>query len=163
VLEPGGAPSPGAEVTLGRPGETTVALATAAREDGRVVLAADMGLGGKEASVRARNGGRIGTWVGTLPERGTLAVTLAPAAAVQGLVRSGGAPVTGLTVEVSSRPGAGAWRTADVHRFAGDRFVLGDLPAEPVRIVVRTGDGRRGEAEVALQPGATLPLEISLR
>jgi len=47
VVEPGGAPSPGAEVRLGRPGEAIVALATAAGDDGRVALAADMGLGGR--------------------------------------------------------------------------------------------------------------------
>jgi hypothetical protein len=164
VVEPGGAPSPGAEVTLGRPGDATVALATAAGDDGRVALGADMGLGGREASVRARNGGRIGTWAGTLPERGTVAVKLSPPGAVEGVVRApAGARVSGFTLEISSRPGAGAWRTVDVHRFAGDRFTLGDLPAEPVRIVVRTADGRRGELEVELGAGETRPVEIAIR
>jgi len=113
--------------------------------------------------VRARNGGRIGTWEGTLPADGTVTVRLAAAGAVQGRVRADGPAVAGFTLEVASRPAAGAWRTLDVHRFAGDRFALGDLPAEPVRIVVRAEDGRRGEAEVRLGAGETVPVEIAVR
>jgi hypothetical protein len=163
VLEPGGAPSPGAVGTLSRPGDATVALATAAGEDGHVALAAGMRLAGRAAAVRARNGGRTGAWEGTLPERGTVTVRLAPAGAVLGEVRADGGPVSGFTLEVASRPAAGAWRTVDVHRFAGTRFALGDLPAEAVRIVVRADDGRRGEAEVALGAGETRPVVIAVR
>lgn len=150
-------------MTLSRPGEATVALATAAGDDGRVALAGGMRLAGRAAAVRARNGGRVGVWEGTLPEDGTVTVRLVPAGAVQGRVRADGRAVSSFTLEVASRPAAGAWRVLDVHRFAGDRFALGDLPAEPVRIVVRSDDGRRGEAEVALAAGETRPVEIGVR
>jgi hypothetical protein len=50
----------------------------------------------------------------------------------------------------------------DVHRFAGDRFELGDLPAEPLRLVARTDDGRRGEAELSVGPGEVRTVEIAL-
>jgi hypothetical protein len=163
VVEPGGAPSPGAEVTLSRPGEGSAAFAAAAGEDGRLALPAGASLAGREAAVHARNGGRVGTWEGTLPGGGTVTVRLAAAGAVAGRVRGDGPAISGFTLEVASRPAAGAWRTADVHRFSGDRFTLGDLPAEPVRIVVRAEDGRRGEAEVTLAAGETRPLEIAVR
>jgi hypothetical protein len=64
---------------------------------------------------------------------------------------------------VSSQPAAGSWRTVDVHRFAGDRFELADLPAEPLRLSVRAADGRRGAAEVRLAPGERRSVEIALR
>jgi hypothetical protein len=50
----------------------------------------------------------------------------------------------------------------DVHRFAGDRFTLGDVPVEPVRLSVRTDDGRRGEALVRLAAGESRGVEITL-
>lgn len=160
VLEPGGAPSSGAVVTLGRPDDAKVALALRAGEDGRVRLAREMGLAGRAATVRARNGGRAGAFEGTLPEAGAVAVTLSPGAALQGTVRGAGA--RGFTLEVASQPGPDGWRVLDVHRFAGERFELGDLPPEPLRITVRAEDGRRGEAEVRLSPGEARTLELAL-
>jgi hypothetical protein len=88
-------------------------------------------------------------------------VRLAPGGAVDGVVRGAGA--SGFTVEISSLPEAGAWRTVDVHRFAGARFRLDDLPSDPLRLSVRTDDGRRGAAEVRLAPGERRSLEIALR
>ncbi|HEX9308239.1 MAG TPA: hypothetical protein VF894_12155, partial [Anaeromyxobacter sp.] len=70
---------------------------------------------------------------------------------------------TGFTLEVSSQPAQDGWRTLDVHRFAGERFALGDLPPEPLRLVVRSDDGRRGSAEVRVGPGETRAVEIALR
>jgi hypothetical protein len=161
VLEPGGTPSPGALVTLARPGDGRIALATAAGEDGRVAIARRMGMAGERVTVHARNGGRTGEETLALPSGGTVTVRLAAAAEVEGVVR--GAGPGGITVEVSSLPAAGAWRTLDVHRFAGSRFALGDLPAEPVRLSVRADDGRRGSAELRLAPGERRAVEIALR
>jgi hypothetical protein len=160
VLEPGGAPSPGAIVTLSRPDDGRVALATSAGEDGRAVVAGE-GIAGREVTIRARNGGRTVAATLTLPAAGTVPLRLAPGGAVEGVVR--GAGPSGFTVEVSSQPAAGAWRTVDVHRFAGDRFELGDLPAEPLRIAVRADDGRRATAEVQVVSGETRALELALR
>jgi hypothetical protein len=191
VLEPGGSPSPGATVTLARPDDGRVALATTAGEDGRVALDARMGMAGRPVTIRARNGGRSGSVTLPLPATGTVAVRLSPGGAVEGVVRGargsspdllrpakrgwggGSSPDLlrpakrgwggGFTLEVSSQPGADGWRTLDVHRFAGDRFELGDLPAEPLRLVVRSDDGRRGAAEIRVGPGETRTVEIALR
>jgi hypothetical protein len=162
VVEPGGAPSPGAVVTLGRPDDPKVAMAQTAGEDGRVRLAREMGLAGRPVTIRAHAGGRSGAWTGPLPAAGTVTVTLAPGAALQGFVRARGARVSGFTLEVSSQPTPEGWRTLDVHRFAGDRFELADLPAEPLRLLVRADDGRRGVAEVRLAAGARQDLDIPI-
>lgn len=162
VLEPGGSPSPGAVVTLGRPDDDKVAFATSAGEDGRVVLGREMGLAGRPVVIRARNGGRTGVAAVALPASGTVAVTLRPGGAVQGVVRSPGRALEGFTLEVASQPSPGSWRTVNVHRFAGDRFELGDLPSEPLRLVVRAEDGRRGAADVRLAAGDVRTVEIAL-
>lgn len=162
VLEPGGAPSPGAVVTLARAGDDRIALATAADDEGRVPLPKDLGFAGAPVTLRARNGGRSGAWSGTLPADGTVAVRLAPGASVEGAVAGPGGPVRGFTLEVASRPVEGGWRTLDVHRFAGARFDLGDLPAEPLRLAVRADDGRRAEVEVSLRPGEARALDLAL-
>lgn len=161
VLEPGGAASPGAIVTLARADDGRVAFASAAGDDGRVALGPE-GVAGRRVVVRARNGGRTAAVAVDLPAAGTVPVTLEPGGAVRGRVRATGRAVAGFTVEVASQPGAASWRTVDVHRFAGDRFELGDLPAEPLRLVVRADDGRRGAAEVSIAAGEVRALEIAL-
>ncbi|HET8540730.1 MAG TPA: carboxypeptidase-like regulatory domain-containing protein [Anaeromyxobacter sp.] len=162
VLEPAGAPSPGAVVTLSRAGDAAVAFATSAGEDGRVALDARMGVAGRRVTIRARNGGRSGATTLDLPAAGTVPVTLSPGGAVQGRVRAAGRAPSGFTVEIASQPSPAAWRTVDVHRFTGDRFELGDLPAEPLRLVVRADDGRRGQAELSVGPGEVRTVEIAL-
>ncbi len=162
VLEPGGAPSPGAVVTIARERDARVALATTAGEDGRVVLPADMGMAGRVATVRARNGGRTGETTAELPRSGTVTVVLAQGGAVVGAVRGLGSGRPGYTVEVASRPEAAGWRNVDLRRFDGDSFSLSDLPAEPLRLTVRTDDGRRGEAEVRVAAGETRTVTIAL-
>jgi hypothetical protein len=160
VLEPGGAPSPGATVTLSRPDDGRAALAARAGDDGRVAVDARMGTSGRAVAVRARNGGRAGEATVTLPEAGTVVVRLSPGGAVEGVVRGARG---GFTLEVSSQPGPGAWRAVDVHTFAGERFTLGDLPPEPLRLVARTADGRRASTELRVGPGETRSVELALR
>lgn len=163
VLEPGGAPSSGAEVALSRPDDARVALAVRAGEDGRVRLAREMGLAGRAVAVRAWNGGRSGTFVGTLPATGAVVVSLAPGAALSGTVRGPGGPARGFTLQVATQPGAGAWRTLEARRFTGERFELVDLPSGALRLSVRADDGRRGEAEVRLAPGEARRIDVALR
>jgi len=161
VLEPGGAPCPGAVVTLARPDDGRIALATSTGDDGRVAIDSRMGLAGQRVTIRARSGGRTGEETVPLPHGGTVAVRLAPGGAVEGVVR--GARGSAFTLEVASQPAAGGWRTLDVHRFAGARFDLADLPPEPLRLTVRSDDGRRGAAEVRVAPGERHAVEIALR
>jgi hypothetical protein len=149
-------------VTLARAGDDRIALATSAGEDGRVVLAKEMGLGGAKVTVRARSGGRSGVFTGALPASGAIAIRLERGAAIEGVVRASGAPPGSLVVEVASQPGANGWRTTDVHRFAGARFALVDLPTGPVRLTVRADDGRRGATELTLAAGETRALEIAI-
>jgi hypothetical protein len=163
VVEPDGAPSPGAVVSLARAGDPRLALATPAAADGRVGLAKEMGLAGVPVDLQARNGGRTGRWSGTLPESGVVTVRLAPAGGVEGkVVAARGKAPAGFVVTVSSQPAPRAWRTVAEHRFTGDAFALPDLPPEPLRLSVRTDDGRRGIAEVTLAPGETRSLKIGV-
>ena len=158
VLEPGGAPSSGAAVTVSRAGDERIAFAARTGEDGRVTLSRDMGLSGP-MTVRARNGGRAGAWTGSPAPDSDVTVRLAAGGAIQGTLRSRGGPVREFTVEVATQP-SGGWRTLDVHRFSGQRFELGDLPAEPLRLAVRTADGRIGSAEVTVASGEVRPVEV---
>jgi hypothetical protein len=161
ILEPGGAPSAGAAVTVSRPGDARVAFAAAAGDDGVLTIAREMGMAGQPVALSVRNGGRTGAFAGTLPASGEVVVRLQAGGAVEGLVRGGGA-VAGFTLTVSAEPSPGGWRTIEVLQVRGDRFDLGDLPPEPVRLSARTSDGRTGEVEVRLAPGqvvqATIPL-----
>lgn len=164
VLEPGGAASPGAMVTLARPGDARLALATPAGEDGRVAIAPEMGLAGREVVVGARNGGRIGSWTGVLPGSGAVTLRLAPAGTVAGrIVASGKAvPPAGFVLTVASQPAPQAWRTLVEHRFTGDAFAVPDLPPEPIRLSVKTDDGRRGTALLTLAPGEERTVQIAV-
>ena len=164
VLEPGGAASAEAMVTLARPGDARLALATPAGEDGRVGIAPEMGLAGREVEVRARNGGRTGSWTGVLPDSGAVTVRLVPAGAVAGRVVASGkaVPPVGFVLTVASQPAPQAWRTLAEHRFTGDAFAVPDLPPEPIRLSVKTDDGRRGTALLTLAPGEERTLEIAV-
>ncbi len=161
VLEPGGGPSPGAAVTVARAGEDRIAFAAAADEDGRLVLGSELRMDGAPVTLRARNGGRTGQFTGAIPAAGEVAIRLIPGGAVEGVL-SGGGPVRGFSVEVEGEPAPGGWRTLDRQRLHGDRFDLGDLPPEPVRLTVRTDDGRVGRAAVTLAPGQRARLAIRL-
>jgi hypothetical protein len=162
VLEPGGAPSPGATVVLARPDDGRTALATTTGEDGRVTVDARMGLAGREVAIRARNGGRTAARTVVLSDAGAVVVRLAPGGAIRGLVRGHGQPPRGFTLELASQPAAGGWRTVDVHRFAGDRFELADVPPEPLRLAVVTDDGRRGVAEVSVASAEARTVDVVL-
>ena len=162
VLEPGGAPAAGAAVTVARAGDARVAFAAAAGDDGILLLESDLGMSGQPVTLAARSGGRAGRFTGTLPATGEVSVQLAPGGAVEGVVRGGG-PVPGFTLEVAAEPSPGGWRTVEVLRVRGDRFDLGDLPDQPVRLTARTDDGRAGQAEVRPAPGRVSRVEIALR
>lgn len=164
VLEPGGAPSPGAALTVARAGDATVAFAASAGDDGALVLPGEMGMAGLPVTLSARNGGRTGLFTGTLPASGEVRVPLSPGGAVEGRL-TGGARPGAFTLTVSAEPSPGGWRVIDAQRLAGDRFDLGDLPPGVVRLSVQTDDGRTGQVEVRCAPGqvaqATVPLQAA--
>lgn len=162
ILEPGGAPSAGAAVTVSRAGDEKVAFAAAAGEDGALVLAREMGMAGQPVTLRARAGGRTGAFTGPLPAEGELRLPLQPGGTVEGEVK-GGAPVRGFALTVEAAPAPGLGRAVERARFTGDRFVVGDLPPGPVRLTARTDDGRAGSAEVTLAPGQAARLTVTLR
>lgn len=161
VLEPGGAPSPGASISVSRAGDTRAAFAASAGDDGVLVLAGEMGMTGQAVTLSVRNGGRSGAFTGTLPATGEVTVRLVPGGAVEGTV-TGGGPVDGFTLVVAAEPSPGGWRTLDVQRLRGARFDLGDLPSEPVRLTARTADGRVGQVEFTPASGRVAKVTLAL-
>ncbi|WP_375772443.1 carboxypeptidase regulatory-like domain-containing protein [Archangium gephyra] len=161
VLEPDGAPSPSAIVIAEGPMEDQRAhFWMRADAEGRFQhsIPEEFSL-----SLRASNGGRFGTVQGARAGQ-QVVVKLQPAASVRGrVVRANGAPVRGFTLGVAPlEAGPASWTGSD-QEFAAERFELKDVPAERVLLEVRTRDGARGEAEVALAPGASAEVEILLR
>jgi len=155
VLEPLGQPSPEATVWMALGGRPVRGYRT--DETGRVSVAPMQGEG---VTLRAFNGGRTGE-VPHHGERGEVTIVLRPAAMLHGRVTGGGIPVAGFTLEleVTSRwhpSGPGALS------FAGDEFLVADLPPEKVLVRVFTPDGRKGSAPVTLAPGATSEVTVAL-
>lgn len=161
VLEPGGAPSPGAAIQVSRAGDARVAFAASAGDDGVLVLDAGLGMAGQAVTLAARSGGRMGSFTGTLPAAGDVEIRLRPGGALEGEV-PGAAAAGGVVLEVASAPAPGGWRTVEVLRVPGDRFDLGDLPPEPVRLTARAADGRVGVVELTPVPGQVSRVTVSL-
>jgi carboxypeptidase family protein len=157
VLEPGGVPSPGAQVWATRGGRPFRMFM--ADETGHAAL---NGLGKMDGVVlKAWNGGRTGEV--PYPSGGGEEITLQlrAAAAIHGRVTAGGAPVAGFTVDVDPaewRPGG----STGVLAFPGSEFQVADLAAEPVVVRVVTSDGRKGTSNVTLGPGQTSEVTVSL-
>ncbi len=166
VLEPDGAPSPSAFVTLSpEEGGLGPGGLIATDEQGRFVFPLPPGVDAASDArlrVRARNGSRQGTLTGVKPGARDVVLRLLPAASVQGrVVRSAGkAPVRGFTLSVQPRQpsefpmGNTAWE------FPADRFELPEVNAEPLELVVHTDDGAQGTALISPTPGAVETVEI---
>lgn len=168
VLEPEGAPSPGAFVTVasegGMPG---IRMMVPTDDEGRFFVSMpSMGTAGapQRLHVSARNGGRAGEALGVKLGEQEVVVKLRSGGAVRGrVVRSSGAAVQGFTLTVqpqgSERMGWGT-RTWE---FPGDRFELRDVPAESLKLLARTADGAGGESLASPTAGAVAEVEITLR
>jgi hypothetical protein len=164
VLEPDGTPSPRAFVTLASgSGPGTQWMMGPADDEGRFTLGFPPATGANKGrlSVSARNGGRAGQVTGVKPGEQGVVVRLRPAASVRGRVVGTGEPVRGFTVSLELQEGflpegGGLWE------FPGERFELRDVPAEPVKLVVRTPDGSSGEVRVSPGSGATVEVDIRL-
>jgi hypothetical protein len=165
VLEPSGAPSPLAVVAAIQGGDFPMTLRVRADETGQFTLP-HRPRGASPLDLVAHNGGRVGRLPGASEGQGALSVRLQPAATLHGRVvaRSGASP-DGFTLELrepdgEELPWAQAWPTT--RRFPGDTFSLSDAPGQPVKVTVRTADGRTGEARVTLTPGGTAQVEVPL-
>jgi hypothetical protein len=80
------------------------------------------------------------------------------------VARTGAAP-TGFSLQLLQKDGSTLpWleRGNPERTFTGDTFALYDAPALPLRVSVRTTDGRTGEAQVTLTPGQSAELEVPL-
>jgi hypothetical protein len=160
VLEPGGAPAAGAAVTVSRAGDDRVAWAAACGEDGTLTVAREMGMAGQEVTLRASAGGRRGELTATLPSEGEVTVRLRPGASLEGSVVGGAGARYRVTVETEHGPGV--FRPYEAQDGTGEAFDLADLPPGPVRVTVRTADGRTGQAGTTLAAGETGRVAIPL-
>ncbi|HLL85349.1 MAG TPA: carboxypeptidase regulatory-like domain-containing protein [Longimicrobium sp.] len=162
VMEPDGTPSPGAEV-FASSGEGGRSFATADGE-GRFSVRLSRSAPDAMVHVVAENGGRKGD-MNVRADEPNVRLLLKPSAVLRGQVLSDAGPVTGFTLQL----GASRRRMRDERglEFSGNRYEVFDVPSGPVRVVVRTTDGRRGEAEghiygqeteldVTVEGGATL-------
>ncbi len=168
VLEPDGTPSSGAFVTLTtEDGSRGVRMMASADEEGRFAMSllrmTDENPG--RLTVNARNGGRGGEVQGVKPGEREVVVKLRPAAGVRGrVVHANGSPVKGFTVGIQLQNRGPFPQGNNTWEFPGDRFELRDVPAEPVRLVVRTADGEGGEAQVSpTSAGAMAEVEVTVR
>ena len=119
--------------------------------------------GAAPATVRARNGGRIGE---VAVGEGDTVVPLQSAATLHGTLVSGGSPPPSFTVMVTPVDSSRAlWNGSGGGplEFAGDRFDLYDQPGVDVTVVVKTADGRSGSQTVALRPGQEASATIALQ
>lgn len=166
VLEPDGTPSSGAFVTLATEDSSRGARMIAPTdEEGRFVMslrATDESSG--RLTVSARNGGRSGEVQRVKRGEREVVVKLRPAAGVRGrVVLANGSPVKGFTIGIMLQGQAPFPQGRTTWEFPGDRFELRDVPAEPVRLVVRTTDGAGGEARVTPSLGTMAEVEVSVR
>jgi hypothetical protein len=155
VREPDGSPSIGAEVMLSseRGGRfqrvTTDATGQATVDRPRADLPDAIFL-------TASNGARAGT--ATVQAGVTqAAITLSPAASLHGRVTSS-SPVDSfsMTVETSAPLST---LTGKLH-FSGDTFVLPEVPAGEITLVVTTDDGRTASASSAITAGENSALDV---
>lgn len=164
VLEPSGAPSPYAIAVAIQRGDFAMAIPVEADEEGHFVFP-PRGPNAAPLDLIAHNAGRVGELSGA--REGTeVTVRLRPAATLRGRVvaRSGAAP-TGFSLQLLQADGSVLpWleRGNPERTFSGATFALYDAPALPLRVSVRTMDGRTGEAQVTLSPGQSTELEVPL-
>lgn len=162
VVEPSGAPSANARVALLSATRQTVGFAVADSEGNFTV---SQFRGTPPASVRARNGGRIGEVPVTAGSDSTV-VQLQGAATLHGTLASGGTPAISFTVTVAPVDTAAAmWDPGGGGQleFAGSSFDLYDQPGVDVNVTVRTADGRSGTQLVPLRPGQSATATIALQ
>jgi hypothetical protein len=168
VLEPDGMASVGATVMLSSADGSPRGMAAAQADDeGHFSLTPPVMPGAAPSAMRltATHGGRKGELLVNLGEQRDVVVKLQPAASLRGQVvrPNGGAPVKGFTLTVRPPSRVMYLGANDAWEFPGDRFELGDVPAERVTVVAQTQSGESGEATVTLAPGASAEVQVVLK
>jgi hypothetical protein len=145
-------------------GALAIAFPVEADEEGRFTFP-PRGAKASPLALVAHHSGRVGE-LAEAREDTEVTIRLRPAATLRGRVvaRNGAAPA-GFSLQLLQEDGSVLpWRVrGDAERgFTGDTFTLYDAPALPLRVSVRTTDGRTGEAPVTLSPGQRAELEVPL-
>jgi hypothetical protein len=166
VLEPSGAPSPHAAVAAVQDGDFPLTVRVRADEDGTFALPTRPAGAPPLKEVVAHQAGRVGRVASVSEDGSGLSLRLQPAATLRGrVVARGGAAPEGFALSLSE-PDGGELPWAPLYpparHFPGDVFVLHDAPGQPLKLTVRTTDGRTGEAQVTLSPGGTADVEVPL-
>src|SRR5207248_3423749 len=162
VLEPDGGGSAGAMVrAAGSSGDRSLGFSVVADERGHFQLDRSRADLPQTFLVLAFNGGRAGQ-TAVAPGVPDVTIQLRPGATVRGHLVDG--PVDGFVVEARPIGGAGGFGgAAQSLQFSGDRFVMSDLPAQSVRVVVSTRDGRSASQDVSLAPKMVRDIEVALQ
>ncbi|AGC45245.1 PDZ domain-containing protein [Myxococcus stipitatus DSM 14675] len=166
VRESSGAPSPFAAVAAVQGGDFPITVRVLADEDGSFAIPARPPGAPPLAALVAHNSGRVARVANVGEGKGPVELRLQAAARVSGrVVARTGAPPDGFTltlteVDGEELPWAGTAPTT--RQFPGSTFELRDAPGQPLKLSVRTQDGRTGEAVVSLAPGGGADVEIPL-
>ena len=114
------------------------------------------------ASVRVRNGGRVGEAQGVRLSDRNVRVQLKAAATVRGrLVDPDGQPVSGFSLRTFAGE-LSAMGGDESRQFTGDQFSLNEVPSGRVTFLARTQEGRLGRTEINLAPGEAREFDIQL-
>jgi hypothetical protein len=164
VQEQGGAPAPRATVQVrSTQADMRFGMFLQTDELGRTTIDRPQGDLPLTVEVRAQRGGRAGTAQATRDQQQVL-VTLLPGGRLEGHVT--GAPAQGTYQVALSTDGESSDMfiigDGDGQTFAGERFVLDEVPTGATRVAVKTSDGRRGEARVKVESGQTAQVTIAL-
>ncbi|MBS2024160.1 MAG: carboxypeptidase regulatory-like domain-containing protein, partial [Deltaproteobacteria bacterium] len=165
VLEPGGVPAAGATIRISVGGNGPgrgFGMAMVADSNGRFTTPRARTDMPDTLLISAQNGGRTGSVTNTR-EQNTATVQLLPAASLHGRL-DGDPPTTQFTLSMSPQTQGGPFQLnqAALQTFLGAQFDLDDVPGMPLTLGVQTSDGRTGKAQVALTPGGTASINISL-
>lgn len=162
VLEPSGAPSPHAVVVATQGGDFPFSVKQRANGEGHFSFPPH----GQPTSLtlQAYNSGRLSEPTPVTNGSGEQRLQLRPSATLRGRVvaRSGAAP-SGFSLRLLNANGSVPEWARDTQRtFPGSEFLLTDAPGQPLKLSVRTTDGRTGEALVTLAPGQRADVEVPL-
>ncbi|MFL5357062.1 carboxypeptidase regulatory-like domain-containing protein [Archangium sp.] len=162
VLEPSGAPSPHALVVATQGGDFPFSVTQEANDEGHFSFPPH---GQPTAlTLQAYNAGRLSEPAPVRDGSSEQRLQLRPSATLRGRVvaRSGAVP-SGFTLRLLNADGSAPEWARDTQRtFPGSEFLLTDAPGQPLKLSVRTTDGRTGEASVSLAPGQRADVEVPL-
>ncbi|WNG42539.1 PDZ domain-containing protein [Archangium violaceum] len=163
VLEPSGAPSPHAVVVATQGGDFPFSITQQANGEGHFSFPPH----GQPTTLtlQAYNTGRLSEPTPVTNGSSEQRLQLRPAATLRGRVVAArnGPPPSGFSLRLLNADGSVPEWARDAQRtFPGNEFLMTDAPAWPLRVSVRTTDGRTGETQVTLSPGQRADVEVLL-